>query len=64
MGWMTEELVFGLLLFTSGKRALDTHLIGGWVDPRAGLHTVENRIPLSQSWLLIMHVILIGLKFI
>jgi hypothetical protein len=23
--------------FTSGERAPDTHWIGGWVDPRAGL---------------------------
>jgi hypothetical protein len=29
--------------FTPGERAPGTHLIGGWVDPRAGLDDVENR---------------------
>jgi hypothetical protein len=27
----------------SGERAPGTHLIGGWMDPRAGLDDVENR---------------------
>jgi hypothetical protein len=30
--------------FTSGERALGTLLIGGWVDPGAGLDDVEKRI--------------------
>jgi hypothetical protein len=29
--------------FTPGERALDTHWIGGWVGPRAGLDEVEKR---------------------
>jgi hypothetical protein len=29
--------------FTPGERAPDTHWIGGWVDPRAGLGDVEKR---------------------
>jgi hypothetical protein len=29
--------------FTSEERATGTHWIGGWVDPRAGLDTVEKR---------------------
>jgi hypothetical protein len=29
--------------FTLGERAPDTHWIGGWVDPRAGLDNVEKR---------------------
>jgi hypothetical protein len=29
--------------FTPGERALGTHLIGGWVGPRAGLDDVEKR---------------------
>jgi hypothetical protein len=29
--------------FTPGKRATGTHLIGGWVGPRADLDTVEKR---------------------
>jgi len=29
--------------FTPGETYPDTHLIGGWVDPRAGLDTVVNR---------------------
>jgi hypothetical protein len=29
--------------FTPKERAPGTHLIGGWVDPRAGLDDVENR---------------------
>jgi hypothetical protein len=29
--------------FTPGKRAPDTHWIGGWVDLRAGLHDLEKR---------------------
>jgi hypothetical protein len=28
--------------FTPGERAPDTHWIGGWVDPRAGLDDVEK----------------------
>jgi hypothetical protein len=32
--------------FTPGDRALGTHWIGGWVDPRAGLDT-EDRIKMS-----------------
>jgi hypothetical protein len=28
--------------FTSGERAPGTHLIGGWVDPRAGLDDMEK----------------------
>jgi hypothetical protein len=27
---------------TPGERALSTHWIGGWVDPRAGLDDVEK----------------------
>jgi hypothetical protein len=29
--------------FTSGERTPDTHWIGGWVDPRAGLDDMEER---------------------
>jgi hypothetical protein len=29
--------------FTSEERSLGTHLLGGWVGPRAGLEDVENR---------------------
>jgi hypothetical protein len=29
--------------FTPGEKAFGTHWIGGLVDPRAGLHDVENR---------------------
>jgi hypothetical protein len=29
--------------FTPRERALGTHWIGGWVDPRAGLDDVEKR---------------------
>jgi hypothetical protein len=29
--------------FTPGERALGTHWIGGWVDPRAGLDDVEKK---------------------
>jgi len=29
--------------FTSRERAPDTHWIGGWVDPRAVLYTMEKR---------------------
>jgi hypothetical protein len=29
--------------FTPGERDPGTHWIGGWVDPRAGLHDVEKR---------------------
>jgi hypothetical protein len=29
--------------FTPGERAPDTHLIGGWVDLRAGLDNLEKR---------------------
>jgi hypothetical protein len=28
--------------FTPGERVPDTHYIGGWMDPRAGLDDVEN----------------------
>jgi hypothetical protein len=28
--------------FTLGERAPGTHLIGGWVDPRAGLDDMEK----------------------
>jgi hypothetical protein len=28
--------------FTPGERTSDTHWIGGWVDPRAGLDDVEK----------------------
>jgi hypothetical protein len=28
--------------FTSGERAPGSHLIGGWVDPRAGLDGMEE----------------------
>jgi hypothetical protein len=36
--------------FTPGERAPGTHLIGGWVGPRAGLGEVEKRkiLPLSE----------------
>jgi hypothetical protein len=30
-------------LFNPGERATNTHWIGGWVDPRAGLDNVEKR---------------------
>jgi hypothetical protein len=29
--------------FTPGERALGTHWIGGWVDPRAGVDDVKKR---------------------
>jgi hypothetical protein len=29
--------------FTHAERAADTHCIGGWVDPRAGLDDVKKR---------------------
>jgi hypothetical protein len=29
--------------FTPKEKASGTHWIGGWVDPRAGLDTAENR---------------------
>jgi hypothetical protein len=29
--------------FTAGERAPDTHWIGGWVGPRAGLNAVKKR---------------------
>jgi hypothetical protein len=29
--------------FTPGEKAHDTHWIGGWVGPRAGLDDVEKR---------------------
>jgi hypothetical protein len=29
--------------FTSGEGAPDTHWIGGWVDPSAGLDDVEEK---------------------
>jgi hypothetical protein len=29
--------------FTPGEKAADTHYIGGWVGPRAGLDDVEKR---------------------
>jgi hypothetical protein len=64
MGWMTEGSVFGFLLSTSGERAPGPHWIGDWVGPRASLNAVEDRIPLFQSSLLIMYLILIGLEFI
>jgi len=28
--------------FTPGERALDTHLIGGWVNPRSGVDALER----------------------
>jgi hypothetical protein len=28
--------------FTPGERALGTHLIGGWMSPRAGLYDMEK----------------------
>jgi hypothetical protein len=28
--------------FISGERAVGTHFVGGWVDPRAGLNDVEK----------------------
>jgi hypothetical protein len=37
--------------FTPGERAADTHWIGGWVDPRAGLDDVEKRKFLALPWL-------------
>jgi hypothetical protein len=30
-------------LFTASEIAPGTHLIGDWVDPKAGLHAVEKR---------------------
>jgi hypothetical protein len=44
--FLTSELAGGewsdsrLCRFTPGERAPDTHFIGGWVDPRAGLNEV------------------------
>jgi hypothetical protein len=32
-----------MVSFTPGERDYDTHWIGGWVDPRAGLDDVEKR---------------------
>jgi hypothetical protein len=29
--------------FTLGERARDTHWVGGWVDPRAGVDDMEKR---------------------
>jgi hypothetical protein len=47
--FLTSVLVGGEWLasrpscFTSGEGAPGTHWIGGWVGPRSGLDTVENR---------------------
>jgi hypothetical protein len=35
--------------FTPRDRALRTHWIGGWVDPRAGLDGVEKNLYLCSS---------------
>lgn len=35
--------------FTDGERALDTHLIGGWVSPRSGAGALERDKPLSHA---------------
>jgi hypothetical protein len=37
--------------FTPAERALGTHWIGGWVDPRANLEDLENRKFLPPSGL-------------
>jgi hypothetical protein len=31
------------LLYSRGEIASGTHWIGGWMDPRAGMDSVENR---------------------
>jgi hypothetical protein len=31
--------------FIPGEKGPGMHWIGGWVDPRAGLHTMEKRKP-------------------
>jgi hypothetical protein len=36
--------------FTTRERAPDTHWIGGWVGPRAGLDTVSKRKIPSPHW--------------
>jgi hypothetical protein len=33
---------------TAGEGALDTHRIGGWMGPRAGLDAMGNRSPAFQ----------------
>jgi hypothetical protein len=35
--------------FISGEETPGTHCIGGWVDPRTGLHAMENRETLLFS---------------
>jgi len=40
-----EWLDSRLRRFTPGERAPGIHLIGDWVDPKAGLDAVEKRIP-------------------
>jgi hypothetical protein len=46
--FLTSELVGGEWSasrpgrFTPGERAPRTHLIGGWMDPRAGLDDMEK----------------------
>jgi hypothetical protein len=37
--------------FTPGERTPRTHWIGGWVDPRAGLNTVERKNFLTKPGL-------------
>jgi hypothetical protein len=55
--FLTSGLVRGELSasrpcrFTPGERAPDTHCIGGWVGPRAGLDDVEMRNVNTKSCL-------------
>jgi hypothetical protein len=35
--------------FTAGERALSTHLIGDWIEPRIGKDDIENEYSLSLS---------------
>jgi hypothetical protein len=44
-----EWLVSRSSHFTLGERAPDSHWIGDWVGPRAGLEAVEKRIALSPA---------------
>jgi hypothetical protein len=42
--------------FTPGERALGTHWIGSWVNPRAGLDDVEKRKFLTLPGLELRHL--------
>jgi hypothetical protein len=36
--------------FNPRERAPGTHLIGGWVGPRAGLDDIENNLTPTATW--------------